>query len=92
MLEALPFRHVIAVDFEFDFGGHIGNRPSPVCMVAKDLRSGQTWRLWRGEFGSLPPLATGADALFVAFYASAELGYFKATRLADAGECARSLR
>jgi DNA polymerase I len=78
MLEALPFRHVIAADFEFEFGGHVGNRPSPVCMVAKDLRSGQTWRQWRGEFGPLPPLAIGADALFVAFYASAELGCFKA--------------
>jgi len=86
MLEALPYRHVITADFEFEFGGHTsaeeagrsGERPRPVCMVAKNLRTGQEWRVWRGEFGSLPPFPTGADSLFVAFYASAELGCFKA--------------
>jgi hypothetical protein len=81
MLDALPFRHVIAADFEFEFGGHAGERPRPVCMVAKDLRTGQEWRLWRGEFASAPPFPTGTDALFVAFYASAELGCFKALGL-----------
>jgi DNA polymerase I len=78
MLDALPHRHVIAADFEFEFGGHAGNRPSPVCMVAKDLRTGQTWRVWRGEFDIVPPFPIGADALFIAFYSSAELGCFKA--------------
>jgi hypothetical protein len=78
MLETLPHRHVIAADFEFEFGGHAGNRPRPVCMVAKDLRSGQTWRLWRGEFDTVPPFPIGTDSLFIAFYASAELGCFKA--------------
>ena len=78
MLDALPFRHVIPADFEFEFGGHAGNRPCPVCMVAKDLRTGQEWRLWRGEFNTMPPFPIGPEALFVAFYASAELGCFKA--------------
>jgi hypothetical protein len=78
MLEALPLRHVIAADFEFEFGGHAGNRPRPVCMVAKELRSGQTWRLWRDRFESRPPFPIGADAVLVAYYASAELGCFKA--------------
>jgi DNA polymerase-1 len=86
MLDALPFRHVVAVDFEFDFGGHAsaeaaggsGERPRPVCVVAKELRSGQTWRLRRGEFGPTPPFPTGPDALFIAYYASAELGCFRA--------------
>jgi DNA polymerase family A len=86
MLEALPFRHIVAADFEFEFGGHAsfedasrsGERPRPVCMVAKELRSGQTWRMWRGEFGSEPPFPIGPDALFVAYYASAELGCFRA--------------
>jgi DNA polymerase I len=77
MLTALPYRHVIAADFEFEFGGHAGNRPCPVCMVGKDLRTGQTWRLWRGEFDSMPPFPIGADALFIAYYASAELGCFR---------------
>ena len=78
MIDALPFQHVIAADFEFEFGGYDGNRPRPVCMVAKDLRTGQFWRLWRGEFAPVPPFPIGRDALFVAFYASAELGCFKA--------------
>jgi DNA polymerase I len=82
----LPFGHVVVADFEFEFGGHAsadeagrsGGRPRPVCMVAKELRTGQTWRLWRGEFGLTPPFPTGSDALFIAYYASAELGCFRA--------------
>jgi hypothetical protein len=80
------FRHVVVADFEFEFGGHAsfeeagrsGERPRPVCMVAKELRSGQVWRLWRGEFGPGPPFPIGPDTLFVAYYASAELGCFRA--------------
>jgi DNA polymerase-1 len=82
----LPYRHIIVADFEFEFGGHdspeaasrSGERPRPVCMCAKDLISGQEWRLWRGDFGPTPPFPIGPDALFVAYYASAELGCFKA--------------
>jgi DNA polymerase I len=76
VLKGLPFRSIVAADFEFDGGG--GNRSRPVCMVAKELRSGKTWRLWRGEFGSTPPFSIGLDTLFVAFYASAELSCFRA--------------
>jgi DNA polymerase-1 len=84
--EPMKYTTIVAVDFEFEFGGHTsftdaaraGERPRPVCMVAKDLISGQTWRLWRDEFGSEPPFPIGPDALFVAFYASAELGCFRA--------------
>jgi hypothetical protein len=69
----------VVVDTEFDFGGHksieeasrSGERPRPVCMVAKNLRTGQTWRIWRGEFGSRLPFPI--DVL-IAYYASAELG------------------
>jgi DNA polymerase family A len=85
-MESLPFKHVVVADFEFDFGGHAsfedasrsGERPRPLCMVAKELHSNQTWRLWRGEFGPTPPFPIGPDSLFVAFYASAELGCFRA--------------
>ena len=86
MFEGLPYRAVIVADFEFEFGGHSskeeagrsGERPRPICMVAHDPVSGQRWRLWRGEFGSAPPFPTGPDSLFVAYYASAELGCFRA--------------
>jgi DNA polymerase I len=71
-----PFRHVVVADFEFEFGGHAGNLPRPICMVAKDLCTGQEWRLWRGEFGAEPPFPVGDETLFVAYYASAELGCF----------------
>lgn len=47
-------------------------------MVAKDLCSGQEWRIWRGDFAPAPPFPIDDDALFVAYYASAELGCFKA--------------
>jgi hypothetical protein len=70
MLDA--FRAIVLCDFEFE-AGH-GERPKPVCMVAKEVRSGRVWRLWRGEFGPAPPYPTGPDCLFVAYYASAEIG------------------
>ena len=78
MFEGLPFATIVAADFEFEFGRRDGERPRPVCMVAKELRSGQEWRIWRGEFGPRPPFSTGPDTLFIAFFASAELGCFRA--------------
>ena len=39
-----------------------------------ELRGGRTIRLWRDQFGPTPPYPTGSDTLFVAYYASAELG------------------
>jgi DNA polymerase I len=80
------YRQFVAADFEFEFGGHAsfedaarsGERPRPVCMVARELRTGQEWRLFRGEFGLTPPFPIGPDSLFVAYYASAELGCFLA--------------
>jgi hypothetical protein len=86
MLEALPYRHVVAADFEFEFGGHAtfedasrsGERPRPVCTAARELRTGQEWRLWRGELGPMPPFPIGPDSIFIAYYASAELGCFRA--------------
>jgi len=86
MSKSLPYRYVVVADFEFEFGGHdsfeaasrSGERPHPVCMVARELRTGQGWRLWCDEFGPIPPFPIGSDAVFVAFYASAELNCFHA--------------
>jgi DNA polymerase I len=69
------FREVVVVDTEFT--AITGERPVPVCVVAHELRSGRRFRLFEGQFGPQPPYATGADALFVAFYASAELGVYR---------------
>src|SRR5215470_13352362 len=71
-LDSVPFREIWAVDFEFI--ADPGENPDPVCLIARELRSGRTLRLWRGEFASAPPYPTGGDTLFVAYYASAELG------------------
>jgi DNA polymerase-1 len=43
-----------------------------VCLVAHELRSGRTVRLWRDELGGEPPYCTDANALFVCFVANAE--------------------
>ena len=75
MLGALPYREVWAADFEFI--AQPGEQQIPVCLVARELRSGQTVRLWQDQFGPTPPFPISADVLFVAFYASAEFGCFR---------------
>ena len=72
-LSLLPFREIWAVDFEFNFAT-IGDNPIPVCLVAWELRSGRKIRMWCDEFGSTPPYPTDDDVLFIAYYASAEIG------------------
>jgi len=66
------FKEVWVVDTEFY--APAGERPDPVCVVARELRSGRLVRQWRGEFSALPPFRTDAQSLYVAFYASAECG------------------
>jgi DNA polymerase I len=70
------YRAVVVIDFEFVATS--GNRPEPLCLVAHELHSGCTLRLWRNEFGSTPPYPIGPDSLLVAYYASAELGCHRA--------------
>src|SRR5262249_22027520 len=50
-------------------------RPDPVCLVARELRSGRVVRLFADELRrcTAPPYSTSPDVLFVAYYASAEL-------------------
>jgi hypothetical protein len=68
------FREIWLVDFEFS--APPGERPTPVCMVAREFRSGRTLRLWQDELEDrdTPPYPIDSDALFVAYFASAELG------------------
>jgi hypothetical protein len=81
------FRVIWCADFEYSAG--TGCRPDPVCLVAHEMRSGRTLRLWRDQFGPVPPWTIGDDSLFVAYYASAEigcclaLGWPKPTRVLD---------
>jgi hypothetical protein len=71
-VRGLPYREIWLVDFEFVVTP--GERPAPVCLVAKELLGGRIIRLWRDNFGPVPPYPTDSDCLFVAYYASAELG------------------
>lgn len=72
------YREVWLVDFEFN--GAPGEIVNPVCLVARELGSGQTIRLWVDQFVGLAaaPYATDGDALVVAYYASAEVGCHEA--------------
>jgi DNA polymerase I len=70
MLE--QFREVWAVDFEYYPDANL--HPTPVCLCARECRTGRLIRLWRDEFGARPPYSTSADALFVCYHASAEVG------------------
>jgi hypothetical protein len=71
MLDAVPFAEIVAVDFEFV--AEPGENPDPVCLVAWELRSGRKLRVWRDDFGAVPPYPTGPEVLFLAYYASAEI-------------------
>jgi len=64
------FFEIWCVDFEFMAAD--GEIPIPVCMVAHEIRSGRRVRLWQDQL-SEPPYRLSANALFVAYYASAEL-------------------
>lgn len=68
------FDEIWAVDFEFIAQG--GDRPRPICCVAIELRSGRTIRRWGDEMHA--PLPIGEDALFVAYFASAEMSCYLA--------------
>ena len=72
------FEEVRFADFEFN--AQAGERPSPVCLVVRELRSGRISRYWLDELRKMrqPPFPTDAANLFVAYYASAELGCFQA--------------
>jgi hypothetical protein len=67
-----PFRELWLVDFEFT--ALAGCRPTPLCMVAREFRTGRLVRRWLGDGPAAVPYATGPDVLFVAYYASAEIG------------------
>jgi len=81
MLEQQFTDGVFLVDFEFHpEAGQEGNKPLPVCMVVRQWPLGLTNRYWRNELQKMnkAPFPTGKKALFVAYFASAELDCFDA--------------
>ena len=49
---------------DFEFISKPGERPDVVCLVAHELRSGRTLRLWHDELGEQPPSASGPGKAF----------------------------
>ena len=78
--DALPFREIWIIDFEYypgrglANGGAAGDAVTPLCLVARELRSGRLLRLWQDELGRFPPYRLDADALIVGYMISAEFG------------------
>jgi hypothetical protein len=74
LVGSLDFKEVVTADFEFV--ALPGERPRPVCLVAHELVSGRVHRVFGDDLIALkhPPYPIGPGVLFVAYYASAELG------------------
>ena len=69
------FEQVWLLDFEFH--APPGERPLPLCLVAREFQSGRLVRQWlEPNSPSAAPFAVGERSLFVAYFASAELGCF----------------
>lgn len=68
----LPYDEIWVEDFEFIVRD--GGLPTPICLVAHEIISGRTIRLWRDEFGAFPPYRFDDHVLIVTYYGSAEVG------------------
>jgi len=77
--DALGVARVVLGDTEY-VDREDGNPVIPVCMVAKELRSGQVWRVAIGGFGTRAPFPTDKQTLFVSYSVPAEMSVFAALR------------
>jgi hypothetical protein len=82
------YREIWALDFEFS--APAGERPTPLCLAARELFSQRLRTCWlEGRTPPALPWSPGQDTLIVAYYASAEMGCYLAldwpfpTRLLD---------
>ena len=68
------FTEVWCIDFEFQQPD--GELPVPICVVARERRTGRVLSLWQDELSALsgPPWSLGPRTLVVAYYCSAEIG------------------
>lgn len=79
-LGRLPFREIWAVDGEWypgrglANGGVRGDRATPYCLCAYELRSRQMIKLRQNELGRFPPYSLGGDSLVVTYMLSADYG------------------
>ena len=80
------FRQVWAVDFEFT--APPGGLPKPICVVARELKTDRLERVWlETDPPAAPPYEVGPDALFIAYYSSAEFGCRASGGVGGRGGC-----
>ena len=65
-------------ELDFEFTAKPGNRPVPLCLVAREWFSGTIIKQFQDELyrHAEPPFTVGSDSLFMAYFASAEMGCF----------------
>jgi hypothetical protein len=77
----LPFGEIWLVDTEYypgtglSHGGVEGDPITPLCLVAYEMRSGRTVRLWQNQLGRFPPYRLDNEALFNSYNLAAEFGF-----------------
>lgn len=72
--DELPFEEAYVLDFEFS--SPVGERSNSICMVAKNIKSGQEKRYWRDELSEMQVAPFSEKSLLIAYYSSAEIGCF----------------
>ena len=72
------FDEIWCVDTEYS--APTGHRPTPICLVAREIRTGSQLRLGHDQLAQLraAPFRTDSRALFVAYAAAAEFSVFHA--------------
>ncbi len=70
---SLPYRERWVIDFEFTVSP--GNRQVPICLVSKNLDTGEVIRRWlEGKDLQEPPYNIDDSVILIAYYSSAEWG------------------
>jgi DNA polymerase-1 len=64
--------------FDFEFQAPPGERPRPICLVAREWRTGRRLSVWEDALSDDPPYRLDRDVVFVAYFASAEFGCHRA--------------
>jgi len=69
---------VVVLDTEFQFDKSMNYIRTPICLVAKDLSTGQVYKIWDkdNKFPSMERIFDFDTTLFVCHYSVAEVGYF----------------
>jgi hypothetical protein len=79
-LDRLPFREIWVVDGEWRpgrglaNGGVSGDRATPHCLCAYEIRSRRMIKLRQRDFGRFPPYRLDGEALIVTYMLSADYG------------------